>query len=310
MPEQLIGGGDTGAADTGGTGGDPAETNAPAPAGDVVNIENPMGDQDSNQQAPPPDGSQQPAEPWYEQLQISPQLRNDPNIRKYKSVEAALEAIPNLARKLGDKGLIQPGENATPEEWTAFYEKAGRPETAEGYDWTAPQTEDGNPLIAELDQDSLKEMKEWAHQEGYRPEHFSKMMDRLVTFENSREQAKLEALSAEGVETSKILMKEWGENLEPRLKSIDAFMQSKYPEAQEAIRAGAIGNNAAVLKMAYDLMSRAQPTNLPASIPKNLGGSVDDQIRTLKESPAYKDPGHRDHSQAHKQLIDLYMAKG
>lgn len=40
-------------------------------------------------------------------------------------------------------GLTMPGKDATPEQWSEFYGKLGRPETADGYELPVPEGDDG-----------------------------------------------------------------------------------------------------------------------------------------------------------------------
>ena len=66
---------------------------------------------------------------------VSDDIRGDPTLANLDSVDALAREHVNLQKVLGKKGVPLPGETGTTEEWDAFYNAIGRPETADNYDF-------------------------------------------------------------------------------------------------------------------------------------------------------------------------------
>ena len=60
-------------------------------------------------------------------------MRSNPNINKYKSLEEFGKGHLNVVQKVGEKGVIVPKEGASQEEIDKFYNTMGRPDKPEGY---------------------------------------------------------------------------------------------------------------------------------------------------------------------------------
>lgn len=68
---------------------------------------------------------------WFDSLPED--LRGNPNITKYKSLEDFGKGHLNAVSKLGEKGVIIPKDDAPKEDIERFYNTIGRPEKPEGY---------------------------------------------------------------------------------------------------------------------------------------------------------------------------------
>lgn len=58
---------------------------------------------------------------------------------KYKTPDELEKAYKNLESKIGAKGIIPPGENASAEEIEAFHRQLGKPESADAYEIAVPE---------------------------------------------------------------------------------------------------------------------------------------------------------------------------
>jgi len=56
---------------------------------------------------------------------------------------AAPEVVAEVTKEPESPALTLPGKDATPEQWAAFYDATGRPETAEAYELPIPEGDDG-----------------------------------------------------------------------------------------------------------------------------------------------------------------------
>lgn len=174
-------------------------------------------------------------------------------------VEAKQWATPDDALKSyrelqthASKGLHLPGENATADDWNAFYSKLGRPEKADGYQLklNAESVPEGFPY----DEKSAIEFRNWAHEAGLSPRQAQALHDRFVSYQaGSFEASRADAIKREG-DAHRAIVQEWGEpdtagykqNLELASRAItqlglkDALVEGGALSADGAIRNVAI----------------------------------------------------------------------
>lgn len=61
------------------------------------------------------------------------ELRTDPSLVTHKDIASVVKSYIHAQSLVGRKGIIPPGENATPEQLSQFYEALGRPKTKDEY---------------------------------------------------------------------------------------------------------------------------------------------------------------------------------
>jgi hypothetical protein len=97
---------------------------APAPADNAAPVTTPPADA-----APPSD--------W--RASLPPEIRDAPSVAKFNDVGALAKSYLEAEKKIGQKGVIVPGENATPEEQAAFRAALGVPDAPDAYGLKAPE---------------------------------------------------------------------------------------------------------------------------------------------------------------------------
>ena len=100
------------------------------------------------------------ATPMNEFFRDYPQYAENPNFTKYKTVKAFAEGHEALVAKLGTSVNI-PGEDATEDQLNEFYNKLGRPETSDKYEF-----EDNLPEGLAIDTDLDKNYRDLAYSIG------------------------------------------------------------------------------------------------------------------------------------------------
>lgn len=148
----------------------------------------------------PPSGDMSPASTGAEggnlldwRSMAEPELRNDPILQKYGSASEALKALVHSERELGRRVRV-PGEGATEQEWTKFYERLGRPAAPGDYTITEPMGEDGaTPLLS---QEFRTRLLEAGHAANLTPAQMQKMVDfaALTVTDAARQQSGVAAL--------------------------------------------------------------------------------------------------------------------
>lgn len=97
-------------------------------------------------------------------------IKGDPSLAVFKDVSGLAKSFVNAQKMIGADKVIIPNEKSSEEEWNAFYQKMGRPESPDKYEIKAPNGQDLNPEIA-------KGFKEVAHQLGLSPKQVAKLAD-------------------------------------------------------------------------------------------------------------------------------------
>ena len=111
-------------------------------------------------------------QPWYESL--SDDLKTNPTIQKYKSVEEMAKGLVNVNKLVGQKGVVKPPEDADPELWDKYYNDLGRPESADAYELSDLEDMPDN-LITEDDTNWLKQV---AHEIGMTNQQVNKLFEK------------------------------------------------------------------------------------------------------------------------------------
>ena len=199
--------------------------------------------------AAPVDGGQAPATPetpaaWYGEA--TPETVGYIQNKGWDEPSKAIEAYQNLEKFQGvpaDQLLKLPKEG---EPMDAVYDRLGRPESADAYEWDAPEG-------TQVDDAYLSAMKASAHAEGVSQKGFEAMANAHAEYEQKiLESHHAEIAKQQEVEIAE-LKKEWGSGFEERAELGRRFIAKNLPDGmdkQEALNAieKAIGS-AAMLKM-------------------------------------------------------------
>jgi hypothetical protein len=131
--------------------------------------------------------------------------------KAWKSPDAAIGSYRELERytsELKSKALVPPGDDAKPEDWTAFYSKLGRPEKAEAYEFKLPE---GLPESFPYDGKSAERFKNWAFEAGLPPRQAQALHDQYVKDSAAQMQAFADAQAKQATEAHETLTKAWGD---------------------------------------------------------------------------------------------------
>lgn len=115
---------------------------------------------------PPPATNTQAS--WLDSLPDD--IKKDPSLQMFKEPSALAKSWVNAQKMIGAKAVQIPGDNATDEEVAAFYNKLGRPESADKYEIKLP---DGKVL----DDGFAKGLKETAHKAGLNPKQLQNLVN-------------------------------------------------------------------------------------------------------------------------------------
>lgn len=126
---------------------------------------------------------------------------------KDKSLDDVLSAYRGLESQQG-KALVPPGENATADEWNAFYGKLGRPEQPTGYQFKVPETV---PADMPYDAESAEKFKAWAHKAGLTPSQAQAIHDDFMA-DTAGRVSSMQADYGKSIDDAhRSIVKEWGD---------------------------------------------------------------------------------------------------
>lgn len=91
---------------------------------------------------------------------LSADLRNNPTLVNIPDIESLAKEHVNVQKMIGADRIVMPGEDATPEDMSAFYTKLGRPEKVEDYDLSSIEIPEGLPWDGEFQNSMISRMHE------------------------------------------------------------------------------------------------------------------------------------------------------
>lgn len=128
--------------------------------------------------------------------------------KKWGSVNDAIKSYRDLETH-ASKALTLPGENATAEDWSKFYGRLGRPETADKYEIKVDRT--ALPADMPYDETMSVEFRSWAHEAGLTPKQAQSLHDKYVGSFATRFTASAEQARQQETAAHTDLVREWGD---------------------------------------------------------------------------------------------------
>lgn len=275
-------------------GGAPSEPVA-APVGDIPTNQTPIEQSVST-------------EPWHSKL--DGRFKDNPNINKYNSLEDALDGQLSLVKMIGSKGLVMPDENATTEDWNAFYSKTGRPDSVDDYsDYQQNITVDdaGNEQgHFEFDKEGLAYAKEEFFKSG-QSDKMAQANLKVFAKISSDAQARVEKQMAEEADHTNItLRKAFGGEFDAKMSSFNAVAKSL--GIAEDIKAMGLGNNLNMIMALDKITNLIGESKLTGDVSPS-GGGFEAQMAAIKNSPGYRVKEHPNYHNLQKQRNDLYLQR-
>ena len=188
----------------------------------------------------PSDGTQQADKdsPWWETL--PDELKNEPTVQKYKSVEEAIKGLVNATKLIGRDKVPVPKPDAPKEEWDAFYQAIGRPDTPDGYEIQ----------YEGADEEILNSFKQAAHEAGLTPQQVQKIADFWKQTEGQLVEKYEQLAQQQQMQTVQQLQKEWGSKFNAELdtakKAVRALCDD---ETIQLLNSTGLGNDVRIVKL-------------------------------------------------------------
>jgi hypothetical protein len=127
----------------------------------------------------------------------------------WKTPADVIGSYTNLEKLLGadkaGRAIVPPKDDAAPEDWQAFYNKLGRPESADGYKLPVPEGDTG---------DFAKTASNWFHEAGLNTKQAEAIAGKWNEFQSSLVEQQHEELAQKAEIDIQDLKKTWGDKYE------------------------------------------------------------------------------------------------
>jgi len=227
--------------------------------------------------------------------------------KKFTSLGALSKSYANLERQIGNSNKVAvPSDHSTPEEWDSFYNRLGRPETAEGYELKKPES-----LRDDLwSEDAAKEYSTFAHKLGLTKSQATE----LAAWQQGRVGGEVtkhdEALAANQAESIAALKKEWGAEYATNVAS--AKRGANLAGGQELVDHPLANDPIFIRAMAKigGMVKEDGTGGLRGGGVGGMGKGPADEIAAIRADPKhpYHHGSHRDHMTAVLRMGELYAA--
>lgn len=247
------------------------------------------------------------------ELLSDPDLRQNPTISGYRTLDDLAKSHVSLEKMLGQKDrlLTLPTENSSDEERAEFYAKLGRPDEPAGYSLSDPELPEGIP---EANKDLVEGFRAKAHEAGLSTDQANALYSwfrqteagALTQTKEQREQAAREATEA--------LRFEWGSAFDSKLQVAEDALSDQPEEFVDFLKQNGLNNHPQMVRLLAQL-GEARQEDAPRNSGAGAGPMTPDQakaeINRLRGdesfSKAWMDQQHPGHQDAIKKLERLYQ---
>ena len=200
------------------------------------------------------------------------ELQTEPSLRNFTDAAGLAKSYVHAQKMIGADKLPLPGKSATDEEWNNVYQKLGRPNAADQYDFQAVQGFDEPDLAA------FKQIAYDTGLNGKQAERMAKSLAEKATTEISGQQERTETLDSEGKEE---LQKEYGKAFSQKMSlaknAVNQLMGStELLDTVELSDGRLLGDHPDIIRMFVGLASQMGEDTLE--------GETNDLIMTPEEA--------------------------
>ena len=229
---------------------------------------------------------------------ISSENRDHGSIRDFKSVDELAQSHIHAQKRLGSS-IQLPGELSTQDDWNKFYVKAGRPEQAEGYDFSTVQA----PKDFTIPDEMITGFRAAAHTSGLNQKQASGLMDWYARTSEAQIVAAQKQNSEAKQTAAQRLREDWGGDYDRHTESVSVALNRFFPEhLRDQVMEVAL-TNADFAKAIADIGSRMgeDSTSGVRSVSggKSRRSEIESELKAIRHDPKSpylngRDPNHND----------------
>ncbi len=231
------------------------------------------------------------AENWKEGLPES--IRSEKCLDSIKTIGALAQSYVHAQHAIGAGKVAVPGENATPEEWAAFWKAGGRPDKAEDYKTDGVELPEG----VTLDDNALKEFRDLAHAAGISQKGFEAALAFDIKLAQEQAQAAEQQAQREYEETNAALRNKYGED---KAKEVVAQCNATIRQfgLMEVLSEHNLLSNLTLIEALANIGSKMSETRIKGAEQTSAVSDPETRLAELRanlDGPLYKSdhPGHQ-----------------
>ena len=237
---------------------------------------------------------------------ISEEFRQDPNIEKFTEIDALAKSYINATKMIGQDKVALPNKNSTEDQWNEFYDKTGRPESADKYSLNVKSD------VVPLDNGAVKQFAENAHKLGLSNKQAQGVLEFYKnSMEGTAQQSKVDTETAQ-VQAEQELRQEWGREFENNVKKAGALAKANINsdildlELKSGIR---VGDHPELIKGFAKIASMMSEDKIvsPESDSASKSADIESEISTITNNTdgPYWNKQHPDHDKVVQQVYTL-----
>lgn len=233
---------------------DKSIVNPPAGGGDAVDDNLPK--DNPPKEDPPKDND--PVDPKKFLDYLPEDLKGNDKLQRIKSLEDLAKGYVEAQNTISSTGRV-PKEDASQEEWDAFYERIGVPKTSDGYELSLEEeyTKDEN-IKLELEEEQLKKFKEFAKEKRLTKEQAQAQLNFYAQLESERLKQQNEKIETEMADSIQDLKREWRGNYQNNIDKISTNLTRLFDEpTTEKLKESGLLRDANFLKNLLPLTNMA-----------------------------------------------------
>ena len=212
-------------------------------------------------------------------------LRGEKTLDTFTDLTGAMKMLVGSVKKIGMKGVIVPGEKATPEEKDAFFKALGRPDAPADYKIEVPKG-----LEDYYDKDYMEGVRKGFHKIGLTQAQAGgilAMYDRMVKEGMAREAAEEEVAHAKA---EKVAREKWGADYDLRLHLANRMIAENVDEKIRPELLKEIGNSIPIADFLASIAEKFMVDGaMPTDADQAAAGGVQDAIQKLRSTQGYAD---------------------
>ena len=239
-------------------------------------------------------------------------LKGEPSLQSFDSVDKLAKSYVHARKMIGadpDKMLQLPKEDDA-EGWDAVYERLGRPNAPDGYDFELGDGEQS---------DEVSDFKNVAHQLGLTNDQAKAMLgiyNQISENDLAQEDEQFEQMNVEYLQD---IQKEWGDSFNKNAElARRAFTDFASEELMDVLRETGLSNHPEMLKTFSRIGQVLSESNVLPGTRSAIGGmspvhaeeSINSKMADKDFRSAYLDGSHPNHDQAVQEMMRLHNALG
>lgn len=246
---------------------------------------------------------------------LSDDTRNNPSMMKFKgkSGEDVAKSYIELSSKIGAKGLIVPGENASEQEVSDYHKALGRPDLAAGYNLQLPEGAHKGVISTPEGQ---KEFKEECFKNGLSAKQaeglygwYTNKLSNTLTQNDEKQTADKNTAETE-------LRSKWGMVYDNKVALAQNVLSKFGGDKMQSLIDSGVGNNPVLIemlanigdKLSEDVLGPNGKSSTGALTPEAAQAKIN-EIRNNPNSP-YNAGDHPMHKEAVEEMTALYRQLG